>query len=111
MLTTLRRELGALAWILRTLTMVAVVAAVYRELQRPPEERTWHGRLMGKVPYDFRIPTPRRLADAWWNPGSDKVITDQPFGVGWSLNLPALLQRITSLGKQSSPGKRSRAAG
>ncbi|MGH2454828.1 MAG: hypothetical protein ACRDHD_01010 [Candidatus Limnocylindria bacterium] len=93
MLTTLRRELNDLGWIIRTLGLVAVGAAIYRELRLPPEERTWHGRLLGFVPYDFRIPTPRRLANAWWNGGSDRIISDQPFGVGWAVNLPALIGR------------------
>ena len=60
-MNTLRREIGALGWILRTVTFGLVAAAVYKELQLPADKRTWHGRLFDFVPYDFRIPTPRKL--------------------------------------------------
>ncbi len=102
MLKTIGHELSALGWTVRTLLLAAVAAAVYKELQLPPEQRTWHGRLMGVVPYDFRLPSPRRMIDAWWNPGSKKLIHDQPFGVGWTVNIPAamgLLSRLTSGGR------------
>lgn len=108
MLNTLRRELGALAWIVRTATLIALLAAVYRELRLPQEERSWHGRLFGFVPYDLRAPTPRRLVQAFWNPGSDRVLGAQPFGVGWAVNLPALARRAGSLrgGEAASASRR-----
>lgn len=102
MLKTIGRELSALGWTIRTLLLAAVAAAVYKELQLPPEQRTWHGKLMGVVPYDFRMPSPRRMIEAWWNPGSGRVINDQPFGVGWTVNIPAamgLLSRFTASGR------------
>jgi hypothetical protein len=89
---TLRREAGALGWLLRTLIIGATAAAIYRELQLPAEQRTWHGRLLGFVPYDFRLPTPRRVIAAFWDRGSDRLFNDQPFGVGWALNLPVALR-------------------
>jgi hypothetical protein len=91
---TLRREASAFGWLIRALIGGAVVAAIYKELQLPPEQRTWHGRLFGFVPYDFRLPSPRRLARAWWDPGSDRLFNDQPFGVGWTVNLPIALRTI-----------------
>jgi len=91
---TLRREAGALGWLLRTLVVGAVAAAIYKELQLPPERRTWHGRLGGFVPYDFRLPTPRRVIDAFWDPETDRLFNDQPFGVGWVINLPVALRTI-----------------
>jgi hypothetical protein len=91
---TLRREAGALGWLVRTLLAGAVVAAIYKELQLPPEQRTWQGRLLGFVPYDFRLPTPRRILRAWWDPDSDRLFNDQPFGVGWAVNLPVALRMI-----------------
>jgi hypothetical protein len=99
MLKTLRSEISDLGWIIRTLTLAAVVAALYRELRLPAKERTWHGSLLGFVPYDFRPPSPSRLVKAYWNPGSSQVVGPQPFGVGWALNLPAaaaLLDRVAS---------------
>ncbi|HKC18886.1 MAG TPA: DUF5808 domain-containing protein [Candidatus Dormibacteraeota bacterium] len=64
-----------------------VVAAVATELTKPPEERTWRGRVGGVVPYDFRPPTWRRIREAYWNPESDSLFSDRVFGVGWAVNL------------------------
>jgi hypothetical protein len=93
MLKTLRSELDSLGWIIRMAAVVAVAGALYKEMRLPPGERTWHGRLLGFVPYDFRMPTPAKLMRSWWNPGSDRVISDMPFGVGWSVNLAALADK------------------
>ena len=64
-----------------------VVAAVATELSKPEPERTWEGRVLGVVPYDFRPPTWQRIRDAYWNPGSDRLFSDRVFGVGWAVNL------------------------
>jgi hypothetical protein len=64
-----------------------VAAAVAQELRKPSSERTWHGRLAGFIPYDFRPPTVERFKDAWWNPDEPRILTDRVFGVGWSVNL------------------------
>ena len=91
---TARSELGALVWLVRTAVIGAFVGAIYVELRKPPEERTWNGKLLGVVPYDFRLPTLERLRSAYWNPRSPKVFTDRPLGVGWSVNIPTALRRI-----------------
>ena len=96
MLKTIRSEIEDLGWILRVLAMAAVAGAVYRELKQPPEERTWHGKLLGVVPYDFRLPTPAKVLNAWWNPKSTRIVGDPVFGVGWSLNLAALTEQLRS---------------
>jgi hypothetical protein len=93
-MNTLRRELNALGWILRMVTFGLVAAAVYKELQLPADKRTWHGRLFDMVPYDFRMPTPRKLISAWWNPDSNNVFSEQPFGVGWTINVGALIPMV-----------------
>jgi hypothetical protein len=90
---TARNEVNAFFWIIRTALFAAVIAAIWIELRKPPDKRTWHGRVAGVVPYDFRIPTIERLRSAYWNPRSPKVFTDRPFGVGWSVNVPTLLRR------------------
>jgi hypothetical protein len=64
-----------------------VVAAVATELSKPEEERTWHGKVGGVVPYDFRPPTWERIRDAYWNPDSERLFSDRVFGVGWAINL------------------------
>ena len=64
-----------------------VVGAIATELSKPPAERTWHGRVLDTVPYDFRPPTWKRLRSAYWDPSSDRLFNDRVFGVGWALNL------------------------
>jgi hypothetical protein len=64
-----------------------LAAAVATELAKPEAERTWHGRVFGMVPYDFRPPTWQRIRDAYWNPESDELFSDRVFGVGWAVNL------------------------
>jgi hypothetical protein len=61
------------------------IGAVVQQLRLPPQERTWHGRIMG-VPYDFRPPTLERMRERWWNPNAG-LFTPHVFGVGWTLNL------------------------
>ena len=106
MFRTLRDELANLAWLLRALVLLAVAGAIYRELRLPPEERTWHGRLFGFVPYDFRIPTFSRIRDAYFNPSSDRIFSPEPIGVGWAVNIAAVLRR---LGVLSAPARQQRA--
>ena len=63
------------------------MAAVATELAKPAPERTWQGKVMGVVPYDFRPPTWTRIRNAYWNPESDHLFSDRVFGVGWAINL------------------------
>jgi hypothetical protein len=73
--------------LIRATVVVLVVAAVVTELRKPEEDRTWHGRVGGMVPYDFRPPTWERIQRAYWNPHSDELFNDRVFGVGWAINL------------------------
>ncbi|HET7686045.1 MAG TPA: hypothetical protein VFM19_06570 [Candidatus Limnocylindria bacterium] len=99
---TVGNELGALGWLLRTAVLAAIAGAVYSELRKPAAERTWHGKLLGVVPYDFRIPRLDDLRRAYWNPNSPKLFTDRPLGVGWAVNIPTALRRIgiTGVGRR-----------
>jgi hypothetical protein len=115
MLKTLRSELEDLAWLLRMAAFAAMAGAVYTELRKPPEERTWHGRLLGVVPYDFRPPTPAKVIGAWWNPKSDRVVGEPAFGVGWSINVAALADRLGASGngtgrRRARTGRKTKAA-
>jgi hypothetical protein len=67
-----------------------VTTAIREQLNRPPEERTWQGKLFG-IPYDFRPPTIERLRNAFWNKNTSQVLVPQPFGVGWTINLYPLV--------------------
>ncbi len=91
---TARNELDALMWLIRTALVGAVLGAIYTELRKPAEQRTWNGKLLGVVPYDFRMPSIERLRQAYWNPRSPKLITDRPLGVGWAVNIPTAMRRL-----------------
>ncbi len=84
-------------WCSRTMqaTMIALVlAAICQELEKPEEEREWHGKVAGFVPYDFRIPTREKLKEAYWNPMERRVFTPEVFGVGWAINFYRLLENM-----------------
>ncbi|HEX2221016.1 MAG TPA: hypothetical protein VHK06_00660 [Candidatus Limnocylindria bacterium] len=108
---TLAEEWSAFWWLVRTAFIAAALGAVWTELRKPPEQRTWHGRLFGVIPYDFRLPSLGRLREAYWNPSSNRLFTDRPLGVGWAINLPVLLRRTGVADRLPLPGVgRSRAA-
>jgi hypothetical protein len=69
------------------------VASVIHELRKSPSRRTWHGALFGRIPYDWRAPTPSRVVNAFWEPGDRHFLRPTAFGVGWSINLAAMLRR------------------
>jgi hypothetical protein len=81
------RTLRGLRRLLRVAVVGLFVAAVATELSKPEDERTWHGKVGGVVPYDFRPPTWERIRAAYWNPESDRLFSDRVFGVGWAVNL------------------------
>jgi hypothetical protein len=81
------RTLRGLRRLLRVAVVGLFVAAVATELSKPEDERTWHGKVGGVVPYDFRPPTWERIRTAYWNPESDRLFSDRVFGVGWAVNL------------------------
>lgn len=81
------KRLGGL---LTGLSVAAALAAVAQELSRPRQFRTWHGRVVGIVPYDFRKPTPGRILSTLWAPDNPRLLVDTAFGIGWSINLAQL---------------------
>jgi hypothetical protein len=74
------------------LACVAVIAIVM-ELRKPPDQRTWHGKVGGVVPYDFRRPTPSRIRETFWNP-EGPIVSGKVFGAGWTINLGAVKARV-----------------
>jgi hypothetical protein len=76
--------------------LALAAAAVVSELRKPAPQRTWNGRVLGLVPYDFRPPTLERVRDAWWAPGDPRIFTDRAFGVGWAVNLGRLVRLARS---------------
>jgi hypothetical protein len=75
---------------------VLVATALAQELRLPPARRTWHGRVYRYVPYDFRLPTFRRLLGSVWDPKNPGLFTDKPLGIGWNINLARLRSAIMS---------------
>jgi hypothetical protein len=83
-------------WIVRFAEAAAItvtLAALCQELEKPKEERTWHGKV-GFIPYDFRFPTVERFKASYWNQDSTKVITPEAWGIGWGINFLALLEKL-----------------
>jgi hypothetical protein len=81
---------------LKVLAAALAIAAVIKELRLPQEKRTWHGALGGFVPYDFRMPTVEKIKTTFWNPDG-AVFVNRVFGVGWTINLGAIVARVRSL--------------
>ncbi|MGV8979490.1 MAG: DUF5808 domain-containing protein [Cellulomonas sp.] len=73
--------------LLRLATVGLAAAAVVKELRTPQEEREWYGTVAGFVPYDFRVPTVARFKERLWAPEDAHLMTPQPFGVGWTVNV------------------------
>lgn len=85
-----------LSRVLRLAGIGLVVAAIGQQLQRPPKKRTWMGHILG-IPYDFRPPTLERVKERWWNPKNPHLLAPHVFGVGWSINLFRVKQKLESL--------------
>ena len=94
--------------LVRTAIWLAFFAAIYQELKKPQAERTWHGKVAGVVPYDFRLPDLERVKAAYWAPDSDVLFTEKVIGVGWSVNLPVAARRLSQIASQYAAAVRSR---
>jgi hypothetical protein len=75
-----------------------VGAAVAKELEKPSDQRGWHGEVAG-IPYDFRRPTSDKLRRSAWDPDNPKLFTPHAFGVGWSVNLARVAEWIQPPGQ------------
>jgi hypothetical protein len=91
-------------WIMRFIQAAAItvaLTAVCQELEKPPGERQWYGKV-GFIPYDFRFPTLKRFRDSFWNPESSDILTPEPFGIGWAINFYAFFEKISLVGESLS---------
>lgn len=77
----------------RLVLVVIGVIAVAQQLQRPPDKRTWHGKVADVIPYDFRLPTADRFRETYWNPDGP-ILTGKVWGVGWAINAGAVKKLI-----------------
>ena len=71
-------------------------AAVGQELQKPPAERTWKGKVAG-VPYNFRLQEWGDVAQEYWNPDSNEIFTPKGIGLGWGVNFAAVVAKVQQL--------------
>ncbi len=84
-------------WPIRILQATAItlaMVAVCQELEKPREERKWHGKVIGFIPYDFRLPTLEKFKESYWNPYERRILTPEVFGIGWAVNFYALLEKM-----------------
>jgi hypothetical protein len=80
-----REERPAIKDLWKLFLAVIGVIAIVQELRKPSEERTWHGKVAGFVPYDFRKPTVERFRVTYWNP-EGPILSGKAWGVGWAPN-------------------------
>lgn len=73
----------------RLLRFIAVVAFVIVAIRNFGKQGTFLG-----VPYSFRVPTPERIRERFWNPADPSILTPHIFGWGYSINLYALADRL-----------------
>jgi hypothetical protein len=93
--------MDASKWLVRLIEAAVItvtLAAICQELEKPREERLWHGKV-GFIPYDFRFPSTTRIKERWWNEYTDKVFTPATWGIGWSINLFAILEKMRFIGE------------
>lgn len=88
--------------IIQATVITLTMAAICQELEKPKEERKWHGNIASFVPYDFRLPTFERLRESYWNPYESRILTPEVFGIGWAINFYALLERLRLIGQDGS---------
>jgi hypothetical protein len=88
--------MGKLTWFTAGIVSGLAAAAVSQELKKAPEERTWRGTVAG-VPYNFRVPEWGDIANEYWNPSSDEIVTPHVIGLGWGVNLAAVKTRVEQL--------------
>lgn len=84
---------------LQLAVLIVLIQALREQLSRPPEERTWFGRV-GPVPYDFRVPTLDTVLAAYWNPDSQQLFTSKVVGIGWAINFAQVWRIIRELRQQ-----------
>lgn len=88
-------------WIVRMIQAAIItitLTAVCQEMEKPKEEREWHGKV-GLIPYDFRFPTIERLREGYWNPESARIFSPEVWGIGWAINFHALLEKMRIIGE------------
>ena len=89
-------------WFGRTILFCLLAWAVITELRKPGEERTWHGKLAGFIPYELRPPTLERVRETYWDPDDEHVLKSPVWGVGWALNVGRVVELIRRRGAEET---------
>ncbi len=88
-----RKRKASIGDLWKLILLVIGIVAVVSELQKPAEERAWHGKVWDLVPYDFRKPTAERFKQVYWNPDGP-ILGGKAFGVGWAPNFGAVKRML-----------------
>lgn len=88
--------MGKLNWLVTGAVAGLAAAAIGQELEKEPEQRTWRGKVAG-VPYNFRLADWPTIAREYWNPESDELFVPHVIGLGWGVNLAAVLKRAQQM--------------
>ena len=86
-----------LSKLIKLFTVAVIAAVVYEEVRKGPGVERWHGRALGFIPYDLRLPSLRAIREAYWNPEDRRIFTGRVAGIGWGINFAALSDRISKL--------------
>jgi hypothetical protein len=89
--------------LVRVIGSAMFLATIVQELRKPREQRTWHGKGFGFIPYDYRPPTLTRIKESFWNPADHHLFTPRPMGIGWAVNFYELRRRLSG-GSSSDRG-------
>ena len=81
--------------LVRAFTLLVTVGTVIYAIRT----RQSHGTFL-KIPFEFRVPTLRRVRESLWNPQDERILTPHPFGVGWSPNVYQVLRRLGFVEKE-----------
>lgn len=99
-----------LTWFVAGAVTALTAAAIGQELAKPRDKRAWKGRVAG-VPYSFRLSEWPDVANEYWNPDSDRIVTPHVIGLGWGVNFAAVARIINRVrgGADTAP-RRARPA-
>ena len=86
---------NAVSNLIKIIGIALIATALYQELRKPPEERKWHGKILGFIPYEFRKPSIERLRERLWNPDDPRIFTEHVFGVGFGFGSPKLMIQMS----------------
>lgn len=101
-----RRKRSLLQNLATTVAVGFAGVAILKDIRESTGHRFLHGEMVGFVPYDFRKPSVQRIRQRLWDP-SGPLLTPQVFGVGWTVNLGAVVARASRRPPEQTPTGRA----